>query len=45
LSPRKIERVIYGKALRKKPGATEHSKGTKTVPGKMATTRTEDRHK
>jgi len=25
--------------------STEHSKGNKTVPGKVATTRTEDGHK
>jgi len=29
----------------KKNGSTEFSKGNKTVPGKAATTRTEDRHK
>ena len=28
-----------------KNGNTEHSKGNKTVPGKVATTRTEDGHK
>ena len=28
-----------------KNGRTEHSKGNKTVPGKVATTRTEDGHK
>jgi len=28
-----------------KKGSTEHSKGNKTVPGKVATTRTEDGHK
>ena len=28
-----------------KNGSTEHSKGNKTVPGKVATTRTEDGHK
>jgi len=28
-----------------KNGSTEHSKGNKTVPEKVATTRTEDRHK
>jgi len=28
-----------------KIGSTEHSKGNKTVPGKVATTRTEDGHK
>jgi len=29
----------------KKYGSTEHSKGNKTVPEKVATTRTEDGHK
>ena len=28
-----------------KKGSTEHSKGNKTVPQKVATTRTEDGHK
>jgi hypothetical protein len=28
-----------------KNGSTEHSKGNKTVPGKMVTTPTEDGHK
>jgi hypothetical protein len=28
--------------IRKKNGNTKHSKGNKTVPGKVATTRTED---
>ena len=28
-----------------KNGSTEHSKGNKTVPGKVATTPTEDGHK
>jgi hypothetical protein len=31
--------------IRKKNGSTEHSKGNKTVPEKVATTRTEDGHK
>ena len=31
--------------IREKNGSTEHSKGNKTVPGKVATTRTEDGHK
>ena len=31
--------------IRQKKGSTEHSKGNKTVPGKVATTCTEDRHK
>ena len=28
-----------------KNGSTEHTTGNKTVPGKVATTRTEDGHK
>ena len=31
--------------IREKYGSTEHSKGNKTVPEKVATTRTEDGHK
>ena len=31
--------------IRGKNGNTEHSKGNKTVPGKVAATRTEDGHK
>jgi len=31
--------------IREKNGSTEYSKGNKTVPGKVATTRTEDGHK
>jgi len=31
--------------VRQKNGSTEHSKGNKTVPGKVATTCTEDGHK
>jgi hypothetical protein len=31
--------------IREKNGSTEHSKGNKTVPGKVATTRTEDGHR
>ena len=31
--------------IRQKNGSTEHSKGNKTVPEKVATTRTEDGHK
>ena len=31
--------------IRGKNGSTEHCKGNKTVPGKVATTRTEDGHK
>jgi hypothetical protein len=33
------------KCIRGKNGSTEHSKGNKTVPEKVATTRTEDGHK
>ena len=28
-----------------KNGSTEHNKGNKTIPGKVATTRTKDGHK
>ena len=31
--------------IRGKDGNTEHSKGNKTIPGKVATTRTEEGHK
>ena len=31
--------------IRAKNWSTEHSKGNKTVPGKVATTRTEDGHR
>jgi len=31
--------------IREKNGSTEYSKGNKTVPGKVATTHTEDGHK
>jgi len=31
--------------IRRKNGSIEHSKGNKTVPGKVTTTRTEDGHK
>jgi len=31
--------------ISKKNGSTEHSKGNKTIPGKVATSRTEDGHK
>jgi len=37
-----IEKNQY---IKKKNGITEYSKGNKTVPGKVATTRTEDGHK
>ena len=33
------------KCIREKNGSTEYSKGNKTLPGKVATTRTEDGHK
>ena len=33
------------RCIREKNGTTEYSKGNKTVPGKVATTRTEDGHK
>jgi hypothetical protein len=31
--------------IRRKNGSTEHSEGNKTVPRRVATTRTEDGHK
>jgi hypothetical protein len=31
--------------IRRKNGNREYSKGNKTIPGKVATTRTEDGHK
>jgi hypothetical protein len=31
--------------IREKNGSTEHNKGNKTVPGKVATTSTEDGHR
>jgi hypothetical protein len=34
-----------GQRIRGKNGSTEHSKGNKTAPGKVATTRTDDGHK
>ena len=33
------------KCIRQKNGSTEHSKGNKTVPEKVATTRTDNGHK
>jgi len=33
------------RCIRGKNGSTEHSKGNKTTPGKVATTRAEDGHK
>jgi len=50
----KFLRHLYGitkldkeknQCIRGKNGSTEYSKGNKTVPGKVATTRTEDGHK
>jgi len=35
----------YILCIRGKNGSTEHSKGNKTVPEKVASTRTEDGHK
>jgi len=36
---------FYTRCIREKTGAAEHSRGNKTVPEKLATTRTEDGHK
>jgi len=36
---------IYKICIRGQNGGREHNKGSKTVPGKVATTRTEDGHK
>jgi hypothetical protein len=42
-----ITKLDKGKnqCIRGEKGSTEHSKGNKTVPEKVATTRTEDVHK
>jgi hypothetical protein len=40
-----INRYIYIYVYIFLYGSTEHSKGNKTVPGKVATTRTEDGHR
>jgi hypothetical protein len=40
----KLDKEKYH-CIRGKNGSTEHSKGNKTVPGKVATTRAEDGHK
>ena len=42
-----ITKLDKGKnqSIWEKNGSTEHSKGNKTVPGKVAITRTEDGHK
>ena len=37
----KLDKEKY-QCIREKNESTEHSKGNKTVPGKMATTHTED---
>ena len=37
--------MLFIHVLGKKNGSTEHSKGNKTVPEKVATTCTEDGHK
>ena len=40
----KLDKEKY-QCIRENNGSTEHSKGNKTVPGKVATTRTEDGQK
>ena len=40
----KLDKEKY-QCIREKNWSTGHSKGNKTVPGKVATTRTEDGHK
>jgi len=40
-----LNMYIYNQCIRGKNGSTEHSKGNKTVPGKVATARAEDGHK
>ena len=52
ISPDNIKKKREGRECQKqgeqgkeKKGSTEHSKGNKTGPGKVATTRTEDGHK
>ena len=40
-----ITKLDKEKKVLGKHGSTEHSKGNKTVPGKVATARTEDGHK
>ena len=37
--------IEKNQCIKEKNWSTEHSKGNKTVPGKVATTRTEDGHK
>jgi len=44
LGIRKLDKE-KNQCIRRKNGSTEHSKGNKTVPGKVATSRTEDGHK
>ena len=41
----KLDKKKKNQCIREKNGSTEHSKGNKTVPEKVATTRTEDGHK
>jgi len=40
----KLDKEKY-QCIREKNGSTKHSKGNKTVPGKVAKTRTEDGQK
>ena len=40
-----INTFVKNQRIRVKNGSTEHSKGNRTVPGKVATTRTEEGHK
>jgi hypothetical protein len=40
----KLDKENY-QSVREKNGSTEHSKGNKTIPEKVTTTRTEDGHK
>jgi hypothetical protein len=44
LEIRKLDKE-KNQCIRGKNGSTEHSNGNKTVPGKVATTRTEDGNK
>jgi hypothetical protein len=37
--------VVHEKSIREKNGSTKHSKGNKTVPGKVATTQMEYQNK
>jgi hypothetical protein len=40
-----IETVYHLNKILGKNGSTEYSKGNNTLPGKVATTRTDDEHK